>query len=61
MEKLIDIKTLRETHFADPKPSVRTLQRFKQAKLIPCIKIAGGMVRFDPNQVRAALVARNTI
>jgi hypothetical protein len=44
----------------DSRPSLRTIRRWQDMRLIPFLKI-GGAVYFDPVQVRRALDARFTV
>jgi len=42
------------------RPSIRTLERFRESRLIPFIKLGHG-VWYDPDQVRAAIINKCTI
>ena len=44
----------------ESRPSLRTIRRWQDMRLIPFLKI-GGSVYFDPVQVRRALDARFTV
>jgi len=59
---LTDARGLTEALCPDPRarPSIRTVRRWQEMRLIPFLKI-GKKVMFDPVQVRRALDARFTI
>lgn len=45
---------------AKDRPSLRTLSRWQDAREIPFVKL-GGLIFFDPDQVRETIAARKTI
>jgi hypothetical protein len=60
-EKLVDGVRLLEIIFAeDTRPSLRWLREQQARRTIPFIKI-GGLVRFEPEKVRAALGTKWTV
>lgn len=59
--KLVAAEGLLEILFAsDSRPSLRWLREQQKRRAIPFIKV-GKFVRFDPDQVRAALATRFTV
>jgi hypothetical protein len=60
-EKLVTSRKLLELLFApDCRPSLRSLKRWKTARIIPHYKI-GHRVYYDPDKVREKLAKKNYI
>ena len=56
--KLLNANALLETLFDEKcRPSMRSLRTWTANRIIPCVRL-GGLIFYDPEQVKAALVRR---